>query len=235
MGIVERIKRLRRAERYQPGACHFLHIGKAAGSKIKGLVAQYPQKVIVHSHDVSLRDLPPDASYFFSIRDPVTRFYSGFYSRKRMGRPVHNIPWTPFEAVSFTEFEHANDLAETLFESSTAGANATQAMISIRHTGQNLVSWFFLQGNIFEIRPPIWIVRQEKFDEDFNQFLERANLEPCREMLKSRVHANDYESTPPLSEKAIHNLRRWYAQDVAFYNVCEAWLERQIEGRRMLP
>ncbi|QZD90864.1 hypothetical protein K3148_05630 [Qipengyuania aurantiaca] len=227
MGIASRIQRLTNNLKYAPDAYHFLHIGKAAGTQITKLADQYPRKVVPHPHDVSLKDLPQGASYFFSIRDPITRFYSGFYSRKRKGQPVYNVPWTESERASFRDFEHANDLAEALFDPGEKGIAATQAMVSIRHTGQNLVSWFFLQGNLLEVRPPVWIIRQEKFEEDFDAFLRKAGLNRPAIRPENRSHANNYVGTPALSEKAKKNLRRWFAQDYEFHRVCEAWLDTQ--------
>lgn len=225
--IMKALNRLLGPKGSPEDAIHFLHVGKAAGTQIKHLAEQSDEQIIVHRHDTRLRDIPRSAPYFFSIRNPVSRFYSGFYSRKRKGRPVYDVPWTKCEAVAFRDFDHANDLAEALFEPGERGVQATQAMISIRHTGQNLVSWFFLQGNIFEVWPPLWIIRQEQFEQDFDEFLNRAGLERPAAPPADRLHANDYSDTPPLSELAKEKLRRWYAQDFAFYDACESWLAMQ--------
>lgn len=227
MRIMNRLNVLKGRSAYPPDACHFLHIGKAAGTQIMRLAEQSNGKVVVHKHDVPLRSLPAGAAYFFSIRDPISRFYSGFYSRKRQGRPTYYFPWSACEEVAFRDFEHADDLACSLFEAGPEGIRAAQAMISIRHTGQNMVSWFLTQGNLFEGRPPVWIIRQEHFDQDLDRFLRRANLEGTVSIKTGRAHANNYDETPPLSEKAKLNLRRWYAQDYEFYRVCEAWLDAQ--------
>ncbi|WP_137679368.1 hypothetical protein [Aurantiacibacter suaedae] len=230
MSIFKTIKRSKQDKSDRADAFHFLHIGKAAGSQIKRLAKQHSDKIVVHKHDVYLKDIPRDAPYFFSIRDPISRFYSGFYSRKRKGQPVYDVPWSDFEKVAFRDFPHANDLAEALFDPSDRGTAATQAMISIRHTGQNLVNWFFLQGNLLEVRPPMWIIRQERFDEDYDRFLKIAQLEKPSDEPASRLHANNYDEAPPLSEKAKRNLRQWFTQDYAFYRLCETWLEANTEG-----
>jgi len=73
---------------------HFLHIGKCAGTQILSITKQVNaktsgRKIRKHGHDVFLRHLPEEADFFFSIRDPTSRFRSGFYSRKRKGPPRH--------------------------------------------------------------------------------------------------------------------------------------------------
>ena len=42
------------------------------------------------------------------------------------------------------------------------------------------------------------------------------------------AHANDYSDVPELSETGIENLKRWYAQDFAFYDAVETWMALQI-------
>ena len=103
-----------------PREIHFLHIGKNAGTAIASLLSYWNQQCsdigfVKHSHSVRLRDLPPPAEYFFSIRNPVSRFVSAFYSRKRKGLPRFHFEWSPDEELAFKTFEHATNLAEYLF------------------------------------------------------------------------------------------------------------------------
>jgi len=226
---------VRRIYRSRPGrrVIYFLHIGKAAGSQVKQALHQINQHengilMRAMTHDVSLKDIPADAEYFFSVRDPVSRFRSGFYSRKRRGRPLNDFAWTAHEAQAFHEFEHANTLAEALFEPGTTGMKAVAAMKSIEHTAQDQIDWFVLAGDIFAVHPPVWIVRQEHFGEDFDAFLSRARIGFRPELRRDSVgsHSNDYANVPPLSDEAKDKLRRWYAQDYAFYDACETWMEQ---------
>ena len=177
-----------------------------------------------------MRDIPEDARYFFSIRNPISRFYSGFYSRKRKGQPRRNAEWTIFDEFAFDEFEEANDLAEALFSGGVMERKAVAAIKSIRHTAQNQFDWFYCCGSFLDVRPPVYIIRQENFDEDFQAFMIHANLEKYLdkvEIARDGVasHANDYSKTPPLSEKARQNLEIWYAQDMAFHRMCVDWIE----------
>ena len=214
---------------------HFLHIGKNAGTQIWGISNQINNRsrsvrIIKHDHDVSLKHLRETDEYFFSIRDPITRFKSGFYSRKRKGQPATFVEWTRHDALAFGSFEHANDLAESLFESGRTGEVAWAAMKSLRHSSQNQSDWFDCRGNFLSVQPPIWIIRQERFEDDLKQFLSRLNLELGIEDIKIvdgdvASHKNNYELTPPISEKAAEKLRKWYAQDFEFYRLCDNWIE----------
>ena len=212
---------------------HFLHIGKNAGNQIKLIIkqinAQCPDVHIRrHGHRVSLREIADDGAYFFSIRNPVTRFRSGFYSRKRKGQPRKLIEWTRHEAKAFSDFEHANELAEALFSGGVAGAKAFGAMKSISHVSMNQVDWFSRVGNILEIRPPLCIIRQEMFDVDIHALKVETGFEGDFRIEKDPIksHINDYSDIPEFSQKALSNLARWYVQDFEFYKACEEWIER---------
>lgn len=106
---------------------------------------------------------------------------------------------------------------------------AWAAMKSIRHTAQNQSDWFYCRGSFLYTRPPIWILRQENFDTDLEEFFNRAKLDLGNKNVKitndpKAAHANDYTDIPALSGKAIEKLSLWYAQDIAFYDMCENWM-----------
>lgn len=211
---------------------HFLHIGKNAGTQFSYVADKINQSpvdiaVMVHKHRVTLQDLPEGEEYLFSIRKPASRFKSGFYSRKRKGAPRNFSEWTAYEAKAFARFEHANDLAEALFEEGDAGRDAMYAIKSISHTARDQVNWFIKCGYLSEVRPPVHIIRQEHYAEDLQVFAKKIDAEDCVVVEDDalRAHTNDYSDIPELSEKAVANLQRWYVQDEAFYRHCEAWIE----------
>jgi hypothetical protein len=228
-------RRVRRTGKFNRTSVHFLHIGKNAGTQIANLARQINaasnnSMIVKQPHSVQLWQIPREEQYFFSIRNPISRFRSGFYSRKRKGQPRYYKPWTPHDEIAFTEFEHANDLAESLFEPGQTGNAACAAMKSIIHTSMNQCDWFSCTGNFLKLRPPVWIVRQENLEADMITLMSRAfpDIDPSRiDFSTDEVgsHRNDYSGVPPLSEKAKENLARWYAQDFAFYDMCDAWLE----------
>ena len=77
---------------------HFLHIGKTGGTAVKyALKRNLVNKeymIYLHGHEFKLRDVQKGAKAFFFLRDPVDRFVSGFYSRRRQGQPRIFSPWS---------------------------------------------------------------------------------------------------------------------------------------------
>lgn len=80
---------------------HFLHIGKTGGSAVKFALKEYSKtswcKITFHDHKTSLSDIPEGEKIFFFLRDPISRFISGFYSRQRKGLPRYYSEWTSEE------------------------------------------------------------------------------------------------------------------------------------------
>ena len=214
---------------------HFLHIGKCAGTTIRVLIDEINQKsgypkMVAHPHRTTLADLWASSdcpSYFFSIRNPITRFYSGFYSRKRKGLPRIYVEWSDLERQAFEYFNDANDLAENLFKNSALGIEASSAMQSIRHVKDHQHSWFNDFEEIFHSRKPICILRQENLTEDVQYLFKKLNIveKINLETDKVKAHKNDYSNKPPLSELAIENLKIWYAKDIIFYDLANNYIE----------
>ena len=223
-------------------AIHFLHIGKCAGSQVRILAQDINARsktlrIVKHRHDFYFDRLRETDRYFFSIRDPISRFRSGFYCRKRRSQPVYDFAWSSGESLAYNHFEHANDLAEALFSEGETGRQAFMAMKSIRHTAQNQVDWFARFGDIFVTRPPVWIIRQENFEDDLAVLSRLLGADLVGIVQQQRgtgaaFHSNDYAGARPLSELAKANLTRWYAQDFEFYKACENWIHEQPEGTK---
>lgn len=141
------------------GVIHFLHIGKNAGTEIRRWLVRAssvsPQVSFrTHGHHVRLVDLPAGARYFFSLRNPVERFVSGFYSRKREGASRYLSPIGDHEKHAFSNYNSANDLAEDLFVEGQTGRGAVAAITSISHTAMNQIDWFARKGHFLEVNPP---------------------------------------------------------------------------------
>jgi hypothetical protein len=215
---------------------HFLHIGKNAGTQIKFVAQQINQndencRIEAHPHEVKLGHLPQEAKYFFSIRNPFARFKSGFYSRKRKGLPRFFLDWSAEEKEVFSNFEHANDLAEALFDDSPSGSLAFAAMKSTFHLGQQQCDWFEGRGFFLKTNPPLIILRQENLSDDLQRLFKLLDLKKCVAITDDErlAHKNNYCGVPELSDKAKDNLRNWYMQDFEFYKQCCNWIKHNFD------
>lgn len=211
---------------------HLLHIGKNGGTAINVLARRIndsDQGVHIQKqhHRVRLANLPQGEEYIFAIREPADRFRSGFYSRKRKGGPRLMVEWSPDEAAAFATFEHANDLAEALFEEGKRGHLAVKTITSIGHCAVPQIAWFDRCGFFLENNPPLAILRQARLQEDCSALVALLGI-AIDDLLPDdpvTAHRGDYSNVPELSPKALANLRQWYSHDYAFVRMCEAYIE----------
>lgn len=220
-----------------------LHNRKTAGTALKDMIAQQQQisPIPVHcfGHAMTLPQFVndyPHAKAIFFVRDPISKFVSGFYSRLREGQPRYYFPWSSAEKRAFKYFEHPNELAEALSAWNPFRRYAAfHAMRSIGHVKHTLVAFLgtptFLQQHARHIA---FIGHQPDFVQDINYV--RRFLQMNDEVLPPddavRAHRNPSDADRYLSERAINNLYKWYTKDFEIYAWCLAEREKIIAGRK---
>lgn len=194
---------------------HFLHIRKTGGIAVKTALAPYAKawKLRLHRHETKLEKIPSGERICFFLRDPVSRFVSGFNSRLRQGRPRLNNVWNEGETQAFANFVTPNALAEAL---GARQERAFEAMAGIRHINQAMTDWIgspvALERRISDI---VWIGRTETLNDDFARIKSKLGLPESIELPADDVAAH---RTPPgmetaLSEAGRAAIRAWYADD----------------------
>lgn len=218
-----------------PPPCHFLHFGKTGGTALKLALASAGRGIVqVHPHATTLADVPPGERVFFFVRDPVTRFVSGFYSRQRQGRPRYNSPWSPAEATAFAIFRSPNELALALTaEDTSLRGQAFHAMRSIAHVRDSYWRWLVSPEMLERRRDDIlFIGQQEHLADDAAALSGRLRLDklvlPEDEVA---AHRNPPGLDRRLEPVALANLRRWYAADYEALQLCSRIVrERRLGG-----
>jgi hypothetical protein len=207
---------------------HFIHVGKTGGTAMKLALRSRPDAgvytLFVHGHAQTLRKVPVGEKVVFFLREPVSRFVSGFNYRQRGGRPHFDIPWRPYEAVAFERFANANQLARTLSsDDPEEQAAAREAMCSIHQVRDSVFRWFeseaYFRSRLGDV---LFIGFQEQLDADFEALKQVAGLPADLQLPDPESSA--YQKSPvarePLDELAITNLTAWYADDLRFYALC---------------
>ena len=228
---------------------HFLHIGKTGGSAIKealkrgikeqdiytktnrlkdntildikDLSGEFDQ-IVLHGHGTSLNKIPETDWFFFCIRDPISRFVSGFYSRQRQGKPRYDIPWNAKEERAFRNFESPNALAEALSSSSpNIRGKAKRAMRNIRHVKTSLSKWIIDPTYLTKRKSNLlYILEQKTLREDFEKLLQA--LQYKRQLNLSNDQKLTHQANTPkisttLSDLALQNLNDHYSKDIEIY------------------
>ena len=220
---------------------HFLHIGKTGGTSIKYALLPHceklPVRVRTHQHETPLRHVPAGEGFFFFLRNPVTRFISGFNSRLRMGRPRLNVPWTPEEEIAFKRFTTADQLAQALLSPDTAErAAAERAMRGIGHVNMCYRRWYESEDYFLSrLTDVILIGFQETLNQDFEILKTRLRL-PAEVQLPSdnvSTHRTPAGMNQTLQPGSITAIEKWYADDFKFYALCQELVSEKRVGKSL--
>lgn len=211
-------------------AVHFIHISKTAGTAVRHALneagrpmTRYGQ-VQLHRHAFKLPRVPEGDYAFFTVRDPVDRFVSSFYSRLRQGAPRYDAPWTRSEKLAFKWFQSPQALGDALAGSGRDRDRAEQAMNGIRHINRPHSHWLrgpkYLRKHAHQI---VFIARQEQLAADWEQLKVAFELPPDLALPTDpvRAHRSDPTQDKTLSPAAQEALREWYGRDYRLLAVCD--------------
>jgi hypothetical protein len=218
---------------------HFLHVSKTGGTAVKTALAPHLRDgrfiIRTHEHEKTFRDIPPGEGIFFVLRDPQTRFVSGFYSRLRQGMPRYSHPWSAAEKVTFEHFKTANQLALALGSQNPGErAAAEAAMQSIGHMRGFFTRWFESEDYfISRLSDVFFIGFQATLDADFEILKSMLGL-PGNIRLPTGVdaHRTPAHYDQSLEPAAVENLKQWYRDDIRFYELCK---KLRVESRLNRP
>jgi hypothetical protein len=225
---------------------HFIHVGKTGGTAIKealreaGLAVEGPEsrfvqtathvpatpygRIVLHNHPFGLRDLPPEDFAFFFLRDPISRFVSGFSSRLRKGQPRYLIEWSAEERAVFERFPTPQSLVDGIVsdddESRELAEWAMRHLQHVKRYSPQIGPYNRLRAALPRI---VYIGRQETLDRDWRQL--KAILELPGDLALSTdpvtSHRGDSSVDRSLDARACEILRDWYAPDYRLLRMCE--------------
>ena len=213
---------------------HVLHIAKTGGTTLHVMLKQHKirrtadrRPLIVHNHKTTLADVlarhRKNQAVFF-LRDPLARFVSGFNSRLREGQPQKHVAWKPEEAVAFTYFSNANDLAEALSSNRQLVQDRAYFAFGALPHARNRYTYYFQNPEYLSRRIDrvAFIGFQETYADDVKRLF--SVLGVGDEVSVLHLHQAPATDSTDLSRRATRNLRRWFADDIALYEW--AWSQR---------
>jgi len=214
-----------------------LHIGKTGGSFLRSIIrhnegrGQSDLRLLPHQGNAksSAKRHGADRRLALVIRDPETRFVSGFYSRMRQGRPTYDFPWSAEEAIAYSWFASADDLAVALGSSDERMKSAARfAMASIEHLALDYAYYFgSLDGFKAERSQIAMCIDLPRLTVNLDAVMERLGFPDYQMPHKPRVHASP-GALPALSEAGRAGLRAYWAEDWAIYEAALAEARRQF-------
>jgi hypothetical protein len=203
---------------------HFLHIGKTGGSAIKSVLERIPETdkyaITLHSHATTIKDIPRGESIVFFLRDPISRFVSGFYSRQRKGQPRYNSEWSSQEKKVFEHYATPNEIAVSLNKGEEMAYQAMKKVQHFRRYNNWYVDFDYFESRIDDI---LFVGFQETLDADFAKLkgilgISKESTLPTDDVL---AHKNPDNLDKFIEQDGVSALKKWYSEDVMFIEVCK--------------
>lgn len=208
----------------QKTTIHFLHIGKTGGSAIHAALALVRSEFGIQpwGHEQKIPHITPGEKIFFAVRDPISRYISGFNSRLRKGRPRNNNEWSAKERIAFERFSTPNKLAEALSSGDPDElAAAHHAMSDIEHVRDKLAHWLVSRDYLFSRADDIvQILSQDDLDADFERLKKALDLPRDLALPRDEIaaHKTPVGFSTVLSDTGRRNIEAWFADDIALYH-----------------
>ena len=208
---------------------HFLHIGKTGGTALRYALADVEEadqhEIELHTHATRLKDVPPGEKVVFFLRNPLDRFFSGFYSRKRKGAPRYNSQWSAEEAIAFNRFATPSEILTAAVSNDPQHRGfAIEALTSIGHIKDSFTYWLDSIEYLQARQPDILFVGfQESLDRDFDTLLGLIKLNEAVKLPQSdkESHRNPHYEKPPLDAAEQAFFDGWFARDIRIFNYCK--------------
>ena len=197
----------------------FIHIGKNGGGTIietlrsKTLTIEGKKCKFVFDQNHCKKLSGGNTKYTFFVRDPVTRFISGFlyvlvYYEKSKRFPT---------LLKYkNKFPTPNDLALALTSDDVKTKQfAYEAMNNVVHIKDNLETYLKSSENIKNHKDKICFVgRFEHFEEDLIKLKKKVGLSHSEgSEIPHYRNMNIYDHMKHLDKKAIENIRQYYHKD----------------------
>ena len=202
----------------------FFHISKTGGTAIKSaLVNKHPQKGKIRwmRHATKLSDVERgEKKIIFFIRHPISRFISGYYSRKNCGRPAHYKQWTENERLFFEKFGTINKLCDSLSSFNILERRKARKLrgavkhLTRRHSYEEIfTSIDYLKERGKEI---YFVGFQEKLELDFNSLCRKLNIHASLPKDEYAAHKGNYDIEFP-SQRRLATLQKFLEKDIEIY------------------
>jgi len=217
-------------------AVHVLHVSKTGGTAMRyairrerlaagGTLPSPWGPIWAHEHGFRLTDVPKGDKAVITLRDPISRFLSGFCSRQRKGAPRHCREWTDAERMAFKWFSTPQELADALAEPpGETRERAEFAMRSITHLKRRLILWTGRPAYLLRhVDKVLYFARQETLDDDWERLRELLELPTGVILPRDDVvaHRTIYPYDLALSDRGVEAVRAWYAEDYEVLAIAE--------------
>jgi len=206
----------------------FFHLGKTGGGSVRQLLGPIRSQWVSVGHRGTLDEIQqqwPDLPMVFFVRDPLTRFVSGFNNFRRavVHKSTGKLP-SDHQLVAYSLFATANDLAEGLVSHDEhTRSSAHWAIGRLGFLSNHLTANLGSPAIVDQHRPQIALIGLfERFDISIEAMRVALHLPaslqlPAEPSLAHRGLSHLPNQLSPMGRAAV---TQWYRADIALYEHC---------------
>ena len=188
---------------------YYIHPTKTGGTYLKNVLMESPISVYANAHELKSYHAPRNSSLLISVRDPIKRFESSYYSllHKRKNLEDRNRKKTKRWKQFYTQYPNINYYIESL--RSDWQKTIHNSYILNDHVGRFSTYGYWIK-NISYIRSinshKLYIFRVEKLDNDIERFFKFVNIDKP-ELKEHKRYSNTYSLIEKIKEENVEFLK----------------------------
>ena len=198
---------------------YYVHPTKTGGTFLKNILLNSSLNVYANRHELKVNHIPSNKSVIISIRDPIKRFESSFYSllHKRKNfqskRKDHTENWKKFYSLYPDINSYINALR-------TCKKNTLENSYTLNdHLGRfsNYSYWLKSSNYIKRLdKSRIFLLRTESLNDDIELFFREKKLKLSQK--KFSKHSNTYKKIIPIDKSNINFLKSYLTDEYHIVN-----------------
>ena len=197
-----------------PNKFIFLHIPKSGGTSIRKTLKRDFNAYIYDWHEIKLKHLKHTQSAIVSLRDPITRFESAFYSKLHMKKEL-----TEEEKAFYKKYDNINKFVyelENNYKELTKSLKYLKSFPVITRYS-SLKYWFGGKKKLEKSSQKIrYIIRVEEMDKDLSELYEMEGVE--YEKPPKRLNEAPKDRFEPIDRKYIKFLSSYLNEEYIIAN-----------------
>ena len=215
----------------------YLHIPKTGGSNFRESLPQFNKKsnikiiTIRHFRYINLLE---NKKIIFTIRDPISRFVSSFYSRINEDKPYGYTKHSIGEMIAFKWYQDVNKLCKDIYSKNIY--NLIKSRLALVWIRQINLPLYILTPLNFLKRKPLFIFDLEFLQSDIDFFFKHigANEETMKLFEKKSIksHKTSFPKDLILTNDSKKILQRYLKEDYKIYLYCKNIRQKIIHKKK---
>lgn len=196
----------------------FIHVAKAGGNYLKSILSRHVDIDVAYSHEKKLIHFSRNQNLIVSLRDPVSRFESAFYSDLHKHKLLSKQ-----RKVFYDKYSDVNDYVSDLAKSPASTLDFAWRNSAVAMVGRFSTLYYWLNSTNVVRRKAgqiCAVIRAEHMQNDLLHFFESLDISlDSNEFEETPMKAKPVNTFPPLNQNNMKFLKRFFSAEYEIANL----------------